>query len=47
MLKPSIEDNEIIPSNLYKIFCCDRSATSHPIDPDDPKRYRRNGVAFL
>ena len=35
-LKPSIEDNEIIPSNLYKIFRRDRSASSHPIDPDDP-----------
>ena len=46
-LKPSIEDNEIIPSNLYKIFRCDRSATSHPIDPDDPKRYRRNGGGVL
>ena len=42
-IKSTIDDNEIIPCNLYKIFRCDRSTTSHPIDPDNPKRYRRNG----
>ena len=46
-LKPSIEDNETLPSNLYKIFRRDRSATSQPIDPGDPKRYRRNGGGVL
>ena len=46
-LKSTIDDNEIIPCNLYKIFRCDRSTTSHPIDPDNPKRYRRNGGGVL
>ena len=46
-LKSTINDNEVIPSNLYKIFRCDRSTTSHPVDPDDPKKFRRNGGGVL
>ena len=46
-LKPSIIDNEIIPISLYKVFRCDRSTSTHPIDPDNPKKYRRNGVGVL
>ena len=42
-LKPSIIDNEIISISLYKVFRCDRSTSTHPIDPDNPKKYRRNG----
>ena len=45
--KSTINDNEVIPSNLYKIFRCDRSTTSHPVDPDDPKKFRRNGGGVL
>ena len=45
-LKESINDNEILPSNLYTIFRCDRSLESHPIDKDNPKKFRRNGVEF-
>ena len=46
-LKSTINDNEVIPSNLYKIYRCDRSTTSHPVDPDDPKKFRRNGGGVL
>ena len=46
-LKPTIENNEIIPTNLYRIFRTDRSTTSHPIDPEDPKKYKRNGGGVL
>ena len=46
-LKPSIIDNEIIPISLYKVFRCDRSASTHPIDPDNLKKYRRNGGGVL
>ena len=46
-LKSTINDNEVIRSNLYKIYRCDRSTTSHPVDPDDPKKFRRNGGGVL
>ena len=46
-LKESINDNEILPSNLYTIFRCDRSLESHPIDKDNPKKFRRNGGGVL
>ena len=46
-LKPTILDNEIIPNNLYKVFRCDRSTSTHPIDPDNPKKYKRNGGGVL
>ena len=46
-LKSTINDNEVFPSNLYKIYRCDRSTTSHPVDPDDPKKFRRNGGGVL
>ena len=46
-LKSSIIDNEIIPISLYKVFHCDRSTSTHPIDPDNPKKYRRNGGGVL
>ena len=46
-LKPTIENNEIIPTNLYRIFRTDRSTTSNPIDAEDPKKYKRNGGGVL
>ena len=46
-LKPTIENNEIIPTNLYRIFRTYRSTTSNPIDPEDPKKYKRNGGRVL
>ena len=46
-LKPSINDNEILNPNKYKVFRCDRSIKSHPPDPTNPKRFRRNGGGVL
>ena len=46
-LKPSITDNEILPSDLYKIFRVDRSALSHSTDPANPKRFKTNGGGVL
>ena len=46
-LKESINDNEILPSNLYTIFRRDRSQESHPTDIDNPKKFRRNGGGVL
>ena len=46
-LKPSIRDNEILPFSDYKIFRLDRSVDSHPPDPLNPCKYRRNGGGVL
>ena len=46
-LKESINDNKILPSNLYTIFRRDRSLESHPTDIDNPKKFRRNGGGVL
>ena len=46
-LKPCIHDNEIFPPEAYKIFRCDRSPDTHPPDPSNPNRYRRNGGGVL
>ena len=46
-LKRSIHDNEIFPSAQYKVFRRDRSAWSHPPDPLNPNRFRRNGGGVL
>ena len=46
-LKESINDNEILPSNLYTVFKRDRSPESHPADEDNPKKFRRNGGGVL
>ena len=46
-LKPSILDNEILPADAYKIFRVDRSQHTHPFDPDNPYRYRKNGGGVL
>ena len=46
-LKKSILDNEIIPTDTYKIFRLDRTTTTHPPDPVDHKKFRRNGGGVL
>ena len=46
-LKPSILNNEIMPNNLYKVFRCDRSDYTHPMDPSNPNRFRKNGGGIL
>ena len=45
-LKPSILNTEILPSD-YNIFRLDRSIQSHPIDPINPNKFRRNGGGVL
>ena len=46
-LKDSIINNEIIEDKQYSIFRKDRSPISHPIDPLNPSKYRRNGGGVL
>ena len=46
-LKKSILDNEIIPTDKYKIFRLDRTTNTHPPDPVDHKKFRRNGGGVL
>ena len=47
-LKKSIKDEEIIDRNLnYKIFRSDRSQVTHPSDPSNPKKFRKNGGGVL
>ena len=43
----SILDSEIMPTDTYKIFRLDRTTTTHPPDPTDPKKFRRNGGGVL
>ena len=40
-------DNEIIPDKFYKIFRVDRSPKTHPIDPNNPNKFRRRGGGIL
>ena len=46
-LKESINNSEILPSNLYTIFRCDHCPDSHPTDKDNRKKFRRNGGGVL
>ena len=47
-LKKSIKDEEIIDRHLnYKIFRSDRSQVTHPSDPSNPKKFRKNGGGVL
>ena len=45
-LKPTILNSELF-SEAYDIFRLDRSPKSHPPDPLDPKKFRRNGGGVL
>ena len=44
--KPTILSSEIFPKQ-YNVFRLDRSPQSHPIDPLNPKRFRKNGGGVL
>ena len=46
-LKNTILDKEILPSSQYKIFRCDRTEDSHPLDLSNPLKLRRNGGGVL
>ena len=45
--KKSISDNEILPTRQYKLFKVDRTEESHPPDPDNPNKFKRNGGGVL
>ena len=46
-LKPCIKDNEIIREQDYKIFRLDRNENTHPMDPDNPSKFRKMEEVFL
>ena len=46
-LKESILDNEILDPNFYKLYRLDRCQDTHPIDPDNIKKFRKNGGGVL
>ena len=46
-LKGSILDNEVIPTDTYKVFRLDRSSYTHPPDPTNNRKFRVNGGGVL
>ena len=46
-LKEPILDNEILDTKFYKLYRLDRSQKTHPIDPYNVKKFRKNGGGFL
>jgi endonuclease/exonuclease/phosphatase family metal-dependent hydrolase len=46
-LKRSIKDSEIFESSNYNVFRSDRSQLTHPCDPSNPKKFRKNGGGVL
>ena len=46
-LKKSIKKSELFPIDTYKTFRLDRSDKTHPIDPNDSTKFRRNGGGVL
>ena len=45
-LEPTILSSEIFPKQ-YNVFRLDRSPQSHPVDPLNPKKFRKNGGGVL
>ena len=46
-LSDNINDSEIFPNQSYKVFRLDRSQKTHPLDPSDPNKYRKNGGGVI
>ena len=46
-LKQTITDAEVFPNNDYKIYRLDRTAGSHPPDPNDRNKFKQNGGGIL
>ena len=46
-LKKSIKKSELFSLETYKIFRLDRTAHTHPIDPSNPTKFRKNGGGVL
>ena len=49
MAKKSIQNSEIFLDPMYRenVFRNDRSQISHPSDPQNPKKFRKNGGGVL
>ena len=45
-LKPTVLSSEILPCQ-YNVFRLDRSPNSHPIDPLNPNKFKKNGGSVL
>ena len=45
--KNTITDSEFLHPDRYKIFRTDRSKETHPPDPSNPTRFRRNGGGVM
>ena len=45
-LKPCIGDNEIISEKDYKIFRLDMNTNTHPMDPDNPTKFKKMEAVF-
>ena len=46
-LKKSISSSEIFDNNIYDIYRNDRSNLSHPVDTNNPCKFRKNGGGVL
>ena len=46
-LTPSINDPEILNPDSYKLFRLDRSPHTHPLDPNNPLKFRLNGGGVM
>ena len=46
-LKRSIDDNEVVNTDKYKIFRLDRSNHTHPPDPTSSRKFRSNGGGVM
>ena len=46
-LKSSILDTEIFSTETYKVFRLDRSKSTHPLDPSNPKKFWQYGGGVL
>ena len=46
-LKLSIKNSELLSENTYKIFRVDRSIDTHPMDSNNPNKYKKNGGGVL
>ena len=46
-LNSTINSNEILPNQSYKVFRLDRSSKTHPFDISKPKKFRKNGGGVL
>ena len=46
-LKSTILDSEILPTDKYKMYRCDRTIKTHPPDPLNPNKFRKNGGGVM